>query len=242
MSYIRTIARGVFLTTLVAAILLFVLPVAAGAQSGTECSVRFAATWSAATHPEEFPPNPHFSGLIGGSHNDQVSFWEPGGFASLGTQRMAEQGAKGDLQDEVESAITSGTALAVLSGGGIGTSPGEVTMSFDLEVSHPYVTLVSMIAPSPDWFVGVTALALRDATGWLSPTVSLVAWDAGTDSGESFTSGNQETMPQDIIHLITTGPLGGTPPLGTFEFRCALFVDGFESEDTGFWSGTVPAR
>jgi hypothetical protein len=29
----------------------------------------FEATWSDGTHPLEFPPNPHFSGLIGASHS-----------------------------------------------------------------------------------------------------------------------------------------------------------------------------
>ena len=30
---------------------------------------------------------------------------------------------------------------------------------------HPRVTLVTMIAPSPDWFVGVSGLSLLDASG-----------------------------------------------------------------------------
>ena len=46
--------------------------------------VTFTATWSAATHPTSFPPNPHFSGLIGGAHNASVTFWEAGSTASVG--------------------------------------------------------------------------------------------------------------------------------------------------------------
>ena len=51
------------------------------AQSTAEYVVQFDATWSAQTHPLNFPPNPHFSGLIGGTHNDQVAFWEVGELA-----------------------------------------------------------------------------------------------------------------------------------------------------------------
>ena len=35
--------------------------------------VRFNATWSATTHPNDFPSAPHFSGLIGGTHNEEPS-------------------------------------------------------------------------------------------------------------------------------------------------------------------------
>jgi hypothetical protein len=32
----------------------------------------FNATWSAQTHPNDFPPSPHFSGLIGMTHNSNA--------------------------------------------------------------------------------------------------------------------------------------------------------------------------
>ena len=56
-----------------------------------EYTVVFEATWSAESHPDGFPPSPHFSGLIGGTHNDQVTFWEVGGLASPGMESMAEK-------------------------------------------------------------------------------------------------------------------------------------------------------
>lgn len=49
--------------------------------------VTFNATWSEETHPDDFPPNPHFSGLIGASHNDEVSFWKEGELASPSFQK-----------------------------------------------------------------------------------------------------------------------------------------------------------
>ena len=41
--------------------------------------VTFDAQWNATSHPHDFPSNPHFSSLIGGTHNDSVRFWEVGG-------------------------------------------------------------------------------------------------------------------------------------------------------------------
>ena len=52
------------------------------------------ATWSNATHPQAYPSSAHFSGLIGGTHNANVSFWQTDELASPGIKRMAETGSK----------------------------------------------------------------------------------------------------------------------------------------------------
>ena len=79
-----------------------------------------------------------------------------------------------------------------------------------------------MIAPSPDWFVGVHGLRLFDEQGWVdSLTVDLFPYDAGTDSGSEYLAPNQPTQPQEPIFRITGVPFlnGGTlEPLGRFVF------------------------
>jgi len=50
----------------------------------------FTATWSAETHPQDFPSFPHFSPPIGGTHDASVHFRRGGEPASLGIKRMAE--------------------------------------------------------------------------------------------------------------------------------------------------------
>jgi len=188
----------------------------AATQSATYQLV-FEATWSAATHPVDFPPNPHFSGLIGGTHNDQVGFWLPGALASAGIEAMAELGAKSPLDSEVQTAINAGTAGSLISGGGIPVSPGSVSVSFTVTQTHSRITVVSMIAPSPDWFVGVHDLELFENGEWVhSKVIALDPYDAGTDSGTNYTSPNQDTNPADPIALITTGGVGNGQPLGTF--------------------------
>ena len=176
----------------------------------------FEATWSAATHPVGFPGGPHFSGLIGGTHNANVSFWVPGDLASPGIEAMAETGSKTTLSDEVQAAITAGDAATLISGGGISVSPGSVSLSLTVSQTHSQVTVVSMIAPSPDWFVGVHDLQLFENGAWVaSKVISLLPYDAGTDSGTDYTSPNQDTNPADPISLITTGGVGNGVPLGT---------------------------
>lgn len=193
--------------------------------------VTFESSWSADTHPQDFPSNPHFSGLIGATHNATVSFWEPGVLASAGIESMAETGSKLLLTSEVNSAIFAGNAELVLSGGGIGLSPGSVALEFDVSEQFPLVTLVSMLAPSPDWFVGASSLDLFDGGVWIQRVeIPLLVYDAGTDSGPSYTSPNADTDPAELISELTSAPFDLDQQVGTFVFDL-LQVVGVEGEE-----------
>jgi spondin N len=185
--------------------------------------VTFDAAWSEQTHPTDIPATPHFSGLIGGTHRSTVTLWEEGGIASEGIRLMAERGRQTPLDTEVGAAIAAGHAQHVLAGDDVPRSPGSVTFEFYVTRDYALVTLVSMIAPSPDWFVGVSSLSLIEGGSWVAEkVVTLHAYDAGTDSGVTFSSADVQTRPPQPIHRITTGPLvvgGSVPPLGTFTFR-----------------------
>lgn len=180
--------------------------------------VTFQADWSIATHPADFPGNPHFSGLIGGTHQAGFHFWELGGLASNGMESMAESGSQTGLTQEVNAAINASNAEYLLSGSGT-NSPGSTSLSFDISSDYSAVTLVSMIAPSPDWFIGVDGLELFQNGRWLNQVViDLAPFDSGTDNGSMYTSSNSNTNPADPIFEITGYPFFGVP-LGTFTFE-----------------------
>ncbi len=185
--------------------------------------VTFDSTWSAATHPQDWPADAHYSGLIGGTHASTVSFWQPGALATEGIRAMAERGSKSTLSGEVDQAIAQGRAQYVLSGDALGRSPGVVSLEFDITQEFPLATIVTMVAPSPDWFVGVSGLALFENGAWRdSVSVEVFAYDAGTDSGASYASPDQETRPRQPIARLTGFPfLNGSQvlPLGTFRFE-----------------------
>ena len=196
---------------------LFVAQSSVAAPQTATYQLTFDATWSAITHPVGFPSGPHFSGLIGGTHNNQASFWAPGANASAGIEAMAETGSKSPLDAEVQAAINSGNAGMIISGGGIGVSPGSVSVTLTVSQQHSKITVVSMIAPSPDWFVGVHDLELFENGAWInSKVVALLPYDSGTDSGVNYSSPNQDTNPQDPISLINSGGVGNGVPLGNF--------------------------
>jgi spondin N len=185
--------------------------------------VTFTSTWSQQTHPHEYPTGlSHFSGLIGATHNALANFWQSGEIATSGIESMAETGSKSLLITEINAQIDIGNAQHLLSGGGIGSSPGEVQLTFEITQQHPFVTLVSMIAPSPDWFVGVSSLPLITNGQWVEQlVVPLFAYDAGTDSGAIYTSPNSDTQPRANIQRIETLLFlvnSEIPDIGTFTF------------------------
>lgn len=215
------------------------------ADTDAQCNLTFDAVWSSETHPLDFPSSAHFSGLVGGVHNDQVSFWQPGGFATPGIRSMAETGSKTLLLGEVQDAVDDGTTLASISGGGVPLSPGVVGVDFTVSLEYPLATVVTMIAPSPDWFVGTHGLNLFEQGSWRPNTVvSLPPYDAGTDSGTTFTSPNDPTTPAEAITQINQNPFPNGTPLGTFTIECVsdlLYYDGFESGDISAWTGAAGA-
>jgi hypothetical protein len=180
----------------------------------------FDGLWSQQTHPQDYPGNPHFSPLIGGTHTAAVSFWRDGGIASDGIKRMAEQGFTSPLDSHVNDAITAGTARSLIRGGAIALSPASVAVEFEVHQSHPLLTLVSMVAPSPDWFVGVGGLALFAGGQWVERVaIDLRPWDAGTDGGRSYESADQPVSPRQPIALLTGFPVatnGEVRPIGRF--------------------------
>lgn len=181
--------------------------------------VTFNATWSATTHPTDFPPGPHFSPLIGAVHNDSVSFWASGEIASAGMEQMAETGGTSILTREIRAHIP-GNARSVINGRGIGSPASTTISSVRLSLDYPRITLVTMIAPSPDWFVGVAGRSLQDEFGqWVDELeVVLYPYDSGTDDGPSYRSPNADSSPkQPISSLRGISPFSDAP-IGTYTF------------------------
>ncbi len=183
-------------------------------------TVTLQSTWSAATHPDDFPSNPHYSSLVGGTHNADVTFWAPGGLATTGVQQVAEWGSSGVMLSEVAAAINAGDAGEQVNAGGIAESPGMTSGTFTITPDHPLITLLTMIAPSPDWIIGVSGLNLLAGDQWADEiSVDLYPYDVGTDSGSSYGSPNQPTTPHEAIALIDGFPFAAGVPLGTLTFQ-----------------------
>ena len=170
-------------------------------ESPVSYRVTFQGTWTTAATPGGLPGGAHFSTLIGAAHNDRVTFWQVGDMASAGIEDVAETGGTRIFKSEINASDHVGAVIE--RGLGTGGTP-EVSVDFETTKDHPLVTLITMIAPSPDWFVGVSGLSLLDARGrWLSRfEVDLFPYDAGTEDGDGFSLSNPATVPQENIASI----------------------------------------
>ena len=189
----------------------------AHAQSATY-RVTFEGKWTTAATPDGVPGGAHFSPLIGAVHNDQVTFWSEGGTASAGIESMAEVGGTNALKTDITAAGSNAGAV-IERIGNIGAT-ATVTADFTVTSTHPLVTLLTMVAPSPDWFVGVSGLSLLDAQGdWLAAhMVDLFPYDAGTEEGTEFSLNNAATSPRGAITSIKGTGKFSNQPIATLTF------------------------
>jgi hypothetical protein len=178
-------------------------------------SLTVDVTWS-----DEAVADRHYTQIIGGVHAAALTVWELGGYATPGVKGMAETGNATVLGQEVESAISAGTAKAVVKFGG-GAAPGSSTTQVTLSPEFSRLSFGSMLAPTPDWFIGVSGLDLCEAGAWaVSKTVEAHVYDAGTKDGENFDYGGSYTEPPAAIaQAVKFFPEGTALPAGSITFQ-----------------------
>ena len=176
----------------------------------------FVAEWRASSHPIDYPSGAHFSSLVGNTHNNNGGIWNVGGIATPGIEVMAESGGTVTLNQEINALISQGHAENRINGPSA-DGADMVSVEFDVSLSHPLVSMVTMIAPSPDWFVGIHNVSLLQNDVWVDELVfDLLPYDSGTDSGATFVSPNADITPHVPIRRISENPLPDDVPLGAF--------------------------
>ncbi len=188
-----------------------------------EYQVVLKSTWTARSHPFEYPSGAHFSGLIGASHNANYSIFSVGSRPTPGLERLSEEGKHSPLDDEIDAAITAGNALERFGTGGLKNFRDSLKATVRVDAKHPMVSVVAMLAPSPDWFTGASAVNLAANGGWVdSRTVVLYAYDSGGDDGTTYTARDRNTNPKKATsragtrHFVVNGK---AKPVATLTFR-----------------------
>lgn len=156
--------------------------------------------------------------FIGMVHNQNAFLWEQGKLASIRVENVAETGSTARLInviDPIFSRKNAGSVFSIFAPGPRGISSGNIYCNSN----YSYVSFESMIAPSPDWFVGLNGINLLRHGQWVNDTtINLYVYDAGTEEGDVFGYANPATVPQQIIRLLTaqTGMVlaNGNPSLG----------------------------
>ncbi|XP_011694985.1 PREDICTED: spondin-1 isoform X3 [Wasmannia auropunctata] len=180
--------------------------------------VTFEGLWSRNTHPKDFPSKGwliRFSDVIGASHTGDYRFWHYNGNASEGLRQVAEFGATRKLESELKDRSEHIRTIIKARGISYPNVTGRTFAVFRVDKKHHLMSLVSMIFPSPDWFVGVSGLelCLPNCTWVEHKQLNLYPYDAGTDNGISYMSNDSRTDPQEPIRRITsTDPNNSSSP------------------------------
>lgn len=152
-----------------------------------------------------------FSPLAGASHSNRFSLLTVRGLANSGVSTIARTG---DTSIFVKLAnlyaFHTGLVNTVSTVEGP-TLPGmSSTLRLSVDCTRPSITVVSMIAPSPDWIVQISNRLMFDSEAGAfvqGSSGDLIAYDAGVDSGGDFTD------PKDSSLDVLTHPQQNIAPL-----------------------------
>lgn len=171
----------------------------------------FYGNWSEKTHPKDYPRRAnHWSAIIGGSHSKNYVLWEYGGYASEGVKQVAELGSPVKMEEEIRQQSDEVLTVIKAKAQWPAWQPLNVraapSAEFSVDRTRHLMSFLTMLGPSPDWNVGLSAedLCTKDC-GWVQKVIQdLIPWDAGTDSGVTYESPNKPTVPQEKIRPLTS--------------------------------------
>ena len=155
---------------------------------GATYEITVVRTWSEATNPLDWPGvTAHFTGGIGATHSDAYAMFGAGKIATPGLEMLSQKGMSTPFDQELAAAQGRGSVGAIFQTSAVWTVGGSTTAQVRATDAFPLLSFAMMIAPSPDWFTGVPSLVLRRNGQWIeSETVTLYAWDSGTNNAATY--------------------------------------------------------
>ncbi len=185
-------------------------------------SIKFDATWSSSTHPDNYISSAHFSPFVIYAYNGTAEgrIFTNSSSSTPGMEEMAETGVTGILEEEINQIIEANDALDYSVAKTI-DSPGQIEETLNFTQKFSQFIFVTMIAPSPDWFISGEADLFVDGQ-WVDQIVlDLISFDAGTDSGDTLTAADSDTDPkQPISHFDDSLQNLGTITITIFRRCC----------------------
>ena len=214
--YLRVFGR------LVLAASLLIPSVAAAEPHDAVYAVTVSLNWSEETSAAP-PPGAHWSTLIAFAHSDRYALFSDGDTASSGLALVATNGRTTVLEAELAEGMRRKRVGAhiILPG----SEGGQATFAFELPVTprQNRISFATMLAPSPDWFSGISGVLLYEADAWVDQVERPIwVWDAGADSGPDFEGPNLPTQPRQSVRLLSHPSFlraSGLRPIGTVVFE-----------------------
>ena len=149
------------------------------------------------------PATAHVTALIGMVHSKDTVLWSPDKLATKGLEDVAETGNTINMNLELDAIIARSRALSKF----MLPPPavrGTTSTILKFNTDYSYISFASMIAPSPDWFLGIHDVNLFPNKKWVDDvTLNIMLYDAGTEDGDVFGYNNPETIPQQKVSFLT---------------------------------------
>ena len=170
--------------------------------------ITFTSLWDTQAHLGR-PRSAHFSPLVISSHTADYALFPKGELANDALEDVAELGRTGLVQRELNSAVSQGAVenFVITQNQFVPGTPVQ-SLTFEVTKEANFFSLVSMIAPSPDWIVGVDSISLVNNQGeFIQDTgdIMLFAYDAGTEDGDqggNFSINNSATANPTPIQIL----------------------------------------
>lgn len=165
----------------------------------------FDNLWIEDNHPYRYPNgSEHWSPFVYATHSSGYTLWGNGGMASPGVELISETGSTRLLMSEIRTQQQNNNYVLSSAVGPMIPNAFEGAESsvsgICVDQDHPYVSAISMIAPTP--FSGLYNLRLWDdntGTWYREIELYVYPWDAGTEEGDRYSLGNAPTSPQEPI-------------------------------------------
>ncbi len=144
------------------------------------------------------------------AHPRDAAPWTVGETASDALKLLAETGASAAFVAEAEAAGMKVIAANLGEFLQIFLSPDP---SIEMDLERPCLTYAQQIAPSSDWFIGLSNACATDEEGrWLDEMgADVIAYDAGTAEGEDFMVKSSDTDPREPIAVLDAPPYLAAP-------------------------------
>jgi len=155
--------------------------------------------------------------------------------ATLGVETLAEEGYPTVIIKEFNNAGFE-TLMMVLGDRMFNTTESQHFPPINVTFEHPWISLLTKFTPSPDWFGGfsdIRMISYETETYYNRIVVQSFVWDAGTDSGQTYTALDRDLDPQEPVARLTKNNIPFRKPFLSpdesyipvpFEVECVLRV------------------
>ena len=164
------------------------------AQGTAVYEIEYMVVWSRDTHPTKYPFGASSTLLVWSHATQENELYTEKGEASSALETFVETRNTNRITRTLE-ALKETKNIEKYSIERNISAPNIYKTQLSIKKDSPYISIIAPLSPSPDWMVAAHSPTLyNEGDGWIqSIELPLTTFDLGTDSGETFTSGNRNT-------------------------------------------------